>query len=104
MKFISLLAAALVSGRTRHPDEGVLHLEDDEAQRLIDDKVGIDVTGDFSADQRKDVPVEAITTVSGNDASKLPEPLPHQSEIAREAIADAPEPPKPALKGKASQE
>lgn len=50
MKSISLLAHAYVGGALRHPDEGVLQAEDDEAARLIGDGLAIDVSEDFPAD------------------------------------------------------
>lgn len=67
-KFIKLLTPAIVNGRLRYPAEGVLHLEDDEAQRLLDDKAGLDVTKDFSAEERKETPVESVTVQSGQPA------------------------------------
>lgn len=59
-KFVKLLAAAYVNGVLRNPHEGVLHLEDAEADRLIEVEAAVDVTKDFSADDRNDVPVENI--------------------------------------------
>lgn len=72
-KFVMLLASCYVSGVLRHPHEGALHLEDGEAQRLIDNQTAVDVTEDFSADQKKEAPVEAITasTVDANIALTL---------------------------------
>jgi hypothetical protein len=95
MKFISLLTAAHVAGQLRHPHEGVLHVEDDAAARLIADKAAVDVTDDFTAKANKTVPVDKIE--SGDAASEPAEPEnPHQSEIAPQAAApvenDAPRP------------
>ncbi len=101
MKFIALLTAAIVGGRLRHPHEGVLHLEDDEAQRLIDEASGKDVSADFTAEQKKGVPVESVTTVTGDNPAKLPDSHPHQSEVAPSVTEEAP---KPAPKGKADKE
>ena len=95
--FVKLLASAYVNGALRHPHEGALHLEDDEAKRLIDNQAAVDVTGDFSADQKKETPVESL------DASPVPAPVAlaadavdHQANIpAPEApAADAPKPKK----------
>lgn len=60
-KFVKLLTSAYVNGALRHPHEGGLHLEDDEAKRLLDNEAAIDVSSDFSADQVKETPVEALT-------------------------------------------
>lgn len=100
-KVIKLVTAVPVSGRLRQPHEGCLHLSADDAKRLLDDKAGEDVTADFTADQLKEMPVESITVVTGDNPAKLPDPHPHQSEIAIPAVEEAP---KPAPKGKASQE
>lgn len=100
-KLIKLTTSATVSGRLRHPDEGVLHLTNDDAQRLLDDKAGEDVTADFTAEQRKQIPVEAVTVKTGDNPAKLPDPHPHQSEVAVPAAEEAP---KPAARGKAEKE
>ena len=77
MKWIKLLTAARVNGALRHPHEGVLHLDDAEAQRLLDEKAGEDVSADFAD---ADAPVEHLTA----DAPKAQdgEAHPHQSEVA----------------------
>lgn len=90
MKFIKLLTAARVMGTLRHPHEGVLHLDDADAQRLIDEGAGEDVSADFSADQRKDVPVEAI--VNATAPANATSGHPHQSEVGTSS-ADVPEAP-----------
>ena len=36
MKFVKLLTSAHVNGVLRHPDEGALHVTNEEAQRLFD--------------------------------------------------------------------
>lgn len=82
-KFIKLLTSAYVNGRMRHADEGVLHLEDDEAQRLLDNESGQDVTADFSADDRKNTPVEGLRAASDNDRAAVHlTPVEHQANIA----------------------
>ncbi|KQN91557.1 hypothetical protein ASE90_01760 [Sphingomonas sp. Leaf67] len=95
MKFVSLLTAAHVAGQLRHPHEGVLHVEDDAAARLIADNAAVDVTEDFTAKANKTVPVDKIE--SGDAASEAAPPEnPHQSEIAPQtgapAVEDAPKP------------
>jgi hypothetical protein len=101
-KMIKLLTPVPASGRLRYPHEGLIHLNADDAQRLLDDKAGEDATGDFTADQLKDLPVEHITVVTGDTPTKEP-PHRHQSETAP-APADAEEPQKPAAGGKPEKE
>jgi hypothetical protein len=79
MKWIKLLTAARVNGTLRHPYEGVLHLEDAEAQRLLDEKVGEDVSDDF-ADTDADAPAEHLTADKPTGGGG--ETHPHQSEVA----------------------
>lgn len=94
MKFVKLIASAYVAGVLRHPHEGVLHVEDDQAQSLLDDKVAEDVTDDFTAEQNKETGVDTIAATDGA-ASTAPASEPHQSEVAPQATDDAPKP-KPA--------
>lgn len=101
-KMIKLLTPVPASGRLRYPHEGLIHLNADDAQRLLDDEAGEDVTGDFTADQLKDLPVEHITVVTG-DAPTKEQPHRHQSEIAP-APADVEQPHKPAARGKVEKE
>lgn len=91
MKFMKLLTSARVAGRLRHPDEGVLHVEDDEAQRLLDDKAAVDVTDDFTAKQNKETGADAIAASDGA-APQAPASEPHQSEVAPQGAATAPKP------------
>jgi hypothetical protein len=84
MKFVKLLTAAHVGGTLRHPNEGVLHIEDDEARRLIDNEAAEDVSGDFTAKQDRETPTEAIATASGGEEPAQPE-HPHQAEVAPQA-------------------
>lgn len=89
-KFVKLTTSAYVNGVLRHPHEGGLHLEDDEAKRLIDNGAAVDVTADFSADDRKDIPCEGIRA-SDNDAlaaAKLA-PVEHQANVP---LSEADEP------------
>lgn len=86
MKFIKLLTSAYVGGALRHPHEGVLHVEDGEAERLVGDNVAEDVTSDFSAKENKEAPVEHIAA-DGGDAGKVASE-PHQSEVAPQATDD----------------
>jgi len=58
-KFVKLWMPAPVFGVMRKPEDGVRHLPDDEANRLITGAFGEDVTGDFSAEQRASAPVES---------------------------------------------
>jgi hypothetical protein len=93
-KFIKLWTSAIVNGRLRHPSEGVLHLEDDEADRLIENAAGEDVTGDFSTQQRKEAPVESVTVQTGQ-ASPLAafDPSAENARIiAERQAAAAPDP------------
>jgi hypothetical protein len=87
MKFVKLLIAAHVAGVLRHPHEGVLHVDDAEAERLVESEVGEDVTADFTAKQNRDTPVEAGTEPSGSEAETSANP--HQAEVATDAPADA---------------
>lgn len=101
-KFIKLLGPAHVNGRLRSPAEGVLHLEDGEAQRLLTDKLGEDVTADFSADDRKSIPVEAITS-NGTDTRAALEMEPHNTQPTSVTPSD-PETDAPAKKPAAKKE
>jgi hypothetical protein len=99
-KFIKLLTSAYVNGRMRHTDEGVLHLDDDEAQRLLDNKSGEDVTADFSADDHKNTPVEGLRAASDNDRAAADlTPVDHQANIAPVTDTAKAAPKAPAKKG-----
>ena len=87
MKFINLLTAAYAGGQLRHPHEGVLHVEDAEAEKLVTDGVATDVTDDFTAKQAKEAPVES-NSAPGGMASPTPTENPHQSEVAPQATED----------------
>ena len=50
MAFITLTEPAHVGGILRHPHEGALEVTDEEAGRVVDNHIAIDVTADF-ADQ-----------------------------------------------------
>jgi hypothetical protein len=83
MKFVKLLTSARVNGLLRHPHEGVLHLEDDEADRLIEGEAGEDVTDDFTAAENKKVPTESLAASdTATQAALGSEPAPHQAEVA----------------------
>lgn len=84
MKFVSLLTAAYVGGNLRHPHEGVLHVEDAEAEKLVKDGAATDVTDDFTAKQAKEAPVETISAPGGMADAPTPE-NPHQAEVAPQA-------------------
>lgn len=101
MKFMKLLTAAYVGGSLRHPHEGVLHVEDAEAERLIEDQVAEDVTDDFSAAQKKELPAETISAPGGRVDTPVPE-NPHQVEVAPQAAE--PSTPAPARKAAAHKE
>ncbi|WP_145201383.1 hypothetical protein [Sphingobium sp. B2] len=62
MKFIKLTTAAHVNGVLRHPHEGVLHVSNEEAERVIENGGAIDVSDDFSDQQDEEAPAESITT------------------------------------------
>jgi len=87
MKFVKLLTAAYVSGTLRHPHEGVLTVEDAEADRLVGDKAAEDVSDDFSAKQERDATAQSITVASGGAPAPAPA-NPHQAEVE----TDEPEP------------
>lgn len=89
MKSIKLLTAAHVSGRLRHPHEGVLHVEnEEEAQRLIDDEAAEDVSSDFPAKDLKEVTGESVVQTAGGIENPARE-NPHQVEVE----TDLPTPP-----------
>ena len=70
MKFIKLTTAAHVNGVLRHPHEGVLHVTDEEAKRVIENDGAIDVSDDFSDEQEAEAPAESITTNAGGAPTK----------------------------------
>lgn len=80
MKWIKLLTAAHVGGQLRHPHEGVLHLDDAEADRLIEGGVGEDVSADFA--DAKAAPVETLREDAGSMKPADAPANPHQAEIA----------------------
>ena len=84
MKFLSLLTAAYVGGSLRHPHEGVLHVSDAEADKLVLDGVATDVSADFTAEQAGESPVETNTAPGGREDASVPEHL-HQTEVAPQA-------------------
>ncbi|MEZ7273898.1 hypothetical protein NYF14_10555 [Sphingobium sp. 10 DY56-G10] len=75
MKFVKLLTSAHVNGVLRHSDEGVLHVTNEEAERLFDNETAEDVSADFDEEQAKDAPKDTITT--GGSAKK---PAPGKQE------------------------
>lgn len=93
MKFIALLFSAYVSGVLRHPHEGVLHVEDDEAARLFENKAAQDVTADFTSKQNKETPAESISAQAAV-ADEAPASTPHQSEITPTQSPEQPAPKK----------
>lgn len=80
MKFIKLLGAAYVGGMLRMPHEGVLSLDDDVADRLVEAKLGTDVTDDFTAKQKAGTTTEAVTLVTS--AETAPADPPHESQAS----------------------
>lgn len=62
MKFIKLITSAHVNGVLRHPHEGVLHVSDEEGQRVIDNDGALDVSEDFTEQQDAHAPADTITT------------------------------------------
>ena len=99
MKFVKLLTAAHVGGTLRHPHEGVLHVEDDEAARLFENEAAEDVSDDFTAKQDRETPAEAISAASGDAAAPAPV-HPHQAEAALAADATT----KPAARKRAASQ
>ena len=88
MKWIKLLTAAHIGGQLRHPHEGVVHLGDEEADRLIAGGVGVDVSGDFTARQDR-APAETLEEATAG-AEAAPAPAhPHQAEVAPQAVGEA---------------
>lgn len=69
MKFVQLRTSAHVNGVLRHPHEGVLHITDDEAQRLFDNESADDVSADFDPEQAKAAPSDSITTGGAKSAA-----------------------------------
>ncbi|AJR24555.1 hypothetical protein [Sphingobium sp. YBL2] len=68
MKFVKLRTSAHVNGVLRHPDEGVLHVTNEEAERLFENESADDVTADFDEELAKAAPKDTITT--GKNAAK----------------------------------
>ena len=62
MKFVKLRTSAHVNGVLRHPDEGALHITNEEAERLFANEVADDVTADFDQEQEEAAPKDSITT------------------------------------------
>lgn len=96
-KFIKLLTSAYVNGRLRHPHEGTLHLEDEEAQRLLENQSATDVSKDFEGSDHSDAPIEGLRAASDDAvAAATLTPIEHQANIAPETApaADAPAPAK----------
>ncbi|WP_010218855.1 hypothetical protein [Sphingomonas sp. PAMC 26621] len=91
MRFIKLLTSAYVGGVLRHPSEGVIHTETDEATKLFADAVAVDVTDDFTSNQNDAAPVEHISAPGGMEEAPATD-NPHQSEVAPQHVADAAEP------------
>ena len=70
MKFVNLRGPAYVNGGLRKPNEGTLHLEDDEAARLIDNGLADDVTADFPEVANEETPTEAVTADTSKGKGK----------------------------------
>jgi hypothetical protein len=62
MKFVKLRTSAHVNGVLRHPDEGALHVTNEEAERLFENEAADDVSDDFDTEQEKAAPKDSITT------------------------------------------
>ncbi|WP_375178048.1 hypothetical protein [Sphingobium yanoikuyae] len=62
MKFVKLRTSAHVNGVLRHPHEGVLHVTNDEAERLFENESADDVTADFDEEQAEAAPKDTVTT------------------------------------------
>jgi hypothetical protein len=95
-KMIKLWNEAVVHGRLRYPHEGVLHLDDQEAKRLIEDGSAEDVTGDFSEAQMNAQPVESVTVQAGQPAAPASfDPAAEEGRIIAERQAAATAAPDP---------
>lgn len=75
MKFVKLLTSAHVNGVLRHPHEGVLHVTNEEAERLFENESAEDVTDDFDEEQKRSAPKDRVTTAKqpgkgGGEAEK----------------------------------
>ncbi|MCK0531457.1 hypothetical protein [Sphingobium agri] len=62
MKFVKLRTSAHVNGVLRHPDEGVLHVTNEDAERLFENETADDVSDDFDSEQEKAAPKDSITS------------------------------------------
>ncbi|NBB37649.1 hypothetical protein [Sphingobium yanoikuyae] len=62
MKFVKLRTSAHVNGELRHPHEGVLHVTNEEAERLFENESADDVTADFDEEQDAAAPKDTVTT------------------------------------------
>ncbi|MGW8141873.1 hypothetical protein BRX36_21670 [Sphingomonas sp. S-NIH.Pt1_0416] len=87
MKFVKLLTAAHVAGVLRHPHEGVLHVSDDDAARLIGDQVAKDVSADFADRDTAELPAEPVSNAEPD--APAADPAPHQSDVAPPAATEA---------------
>jgi hypothetical protein len=75
MKFLKLFSPAHIAGLLRHPHEGVRHVSDDDAARLLAERVAEDVSADFATLDDHSIPVEVADTPvasAGDDASAIP--------------------------------
>ena len=102
-KYLMLLTAAYVGGVLRHPHEGAIHVDDEDAKRLLDDKAATDVTADFDDVDTSDDAPERVE-VAGNGMTTAPLENPHQAEVPPADPAPAPETKQPRRKAAASQE
>lgn len=91
MKWIKLLSSAHVAGLLRHPHEGVLHLSDEEGDRLVENGLGEDVSADFTAKQ-DNAPADTLDEGAGGAGQVSAPANPHQSEVAPQATTETTKP------------
>jgi len=87
MKFVKLLTAAHVAGVLRHPHEGVLHVSDSDAARLIGDEAADDVSADFADAETDSLPPEPVSEAKPDAPAS--DPAPHQSDVEPKASTGA---------------
>lgn len=71
-KFIKLVTSAYVAGALRHPNEGVLTVEEVEAERIVSDGHAEDVTSDFANTEANDAAPSASAPTPAADGDEPP--------------------------------
>jgi len=97
MKFLKLRLPAYIAGLLRMPHEGVIHVEDAEAQHVLANDSAEDVSADFTVVDDVVVPVQSISTETGADeAAALTTPEEHQEATQDLALPPVAAPTEPA--------